>query len=145
MLMVGIASVLRQKRISSWMRALRGVELGEGVGARGWGADLVGSCRMNVMIDFAAVQVGNRETQVPIPPYQIAMFQAITAELFRLKIGANVAVPRAAEERLEVHNPVCPVIEKQSECENSYLRGGRNAHGMRHLTLLVSTSDVMRL
>jgi hypothetical protein len=115
MLMVGIASVLRQKRISSGMRALRGVELGEGVGARGWGANLVGGCRMNMMIDFAAVQVGNGEAQIPIPPHQVAMFQAESAERFRLKIGANVAVPRAAEERLEVHNPVCPIIEEQSE------------------------------
>jgi hypothetical protein len=70
---------------------------------------------MNVMIDFAAVQVGNGEAQVPIPPHQIAMFQAKAAELFRLKIGANVAVPGAAQERLEVHNPVCPIIEEQSE------------------------------
>jgi hypothetical protein len=43
------------------------------------------------------------------------MFQAKAAELFRLKIGANVAVPGAAQERLEVHNPVCPIIEEQSE------------------------------
>ncbi len=55
------------------------------------------------------------------------------------------AVPGAAEERLEVHNLACPIIEKQYECERPYLRGRRNAHGMRHLTLLVSTSDVMRL
>ena len=67
---------------------------------------------MRLMVDCAAAQVGNGETQVPIPPHQIAMFETEAAKPIGLKVSANVRVTRPAQERLEVNDSFCAIVEE---------------------------------
>ena len=46
------------------------------------------------------------------PQYQIAMFETEAAKPIGLKVSANVRVTRPAQERLEVNDSFCAIVEE---------------------------------